>query len=167
MKGISYRDRDYAFGEAILALRLKLALTQAGLAQLLGISRRALGAWEAGSSYPKFEQLKKLVALAIKQHALPNGQEVDEVRALWQASHQRVPLDEAWLNELLTPSTIQTTGGYKRTSVILPFQPTAFVNRATELAEIDSLLGDPACWMSSKCRMHRHWPVIHITPLSL
>src|SRR5512132_1745625 len=101
MKGISYRDRDYAFGEAILALRLKVGLTQAGLAQRLGISRRALGAWEAGSSYPKFEQLKKLVALAIEQHAFPNGKEVEEVQALWQASHQRAPLDEAWLNELL------------------------------------------------------------------
>ncbi|HEY9706919.1 MAG TPA: helix-turn-helix transcriptional regulator, partial [Oculatellaceae cyanobacterium] len=64
MKGDSNHDRDYAFGEAILALREKIGLTQAGLAQLLGISRRALGAWEAGSSYPKLEQLKKLVALA-------------------------------------------------------------------------------------------------------
>jgi len=145
MSGVSYHDRDYAFGEAMFALRLKIGLTQAGLAQLLGISRRALGAWEAGSSYPKIEQLKKLVALAIKQHAFSNGHEVEEVRALWQASHQRVPLDEAWLNELLTPSTIQTTGGHKRTSLVLPFQPTTFVNRTTELAELDSLLGDPAC----------------------
>ena len=149
MKGISYRDRDYAFGEAILALRLKLGLTQAGLAQLLGISRRALGAWEAGSSYPKFEQLKKLVALAIEQHAFPNGQEVEEVRALWQASHQKAPLDEAWLNELLTPGHEQAarSANAKREepSMVLPVQATTFVGRVTELAEIDALLGDPAC----------------------
>ncbi len=155
MNGVSYRDRDYAFGGAILALRLKIGLTQAGLAQRLGISRRAMGAWEAGSSYPKFEQLKKFVALAIEQHAFPGGQEVEEVRALWQASHQKVPLDEAWLNELLTPSPKQTTppaqdkesslAGDKQTAMSLPFQPTAFVGRTTELAEIDGLLGDPAC----------------------
>ena len=145
MKGISYRDRDYTFGEVILALRTKIGLTQAGLAQRLGISRRALGAWENGSSYPKIEQLKKLVALAIEQHAFPLGQEADEVQALWQASHQKVPLDEAWLNELLAPIPKQTTEGHKRTSGIVPFQPTAFLDRTTELAEIDALLGDPAC----------------------
>jgi DNA-binding XRE family transcriptional regulator len=46
MKGSSYRDLDYTFGESVLVLRLKIGLTQAVLAQLLGISRRALGAWE-------------------------------------------------------------------------------------------------------------------------
>ena len=145
MSGVSYHDRDYAFGEAIFALRLKIGLTQAGLAQLLGISRRALGAWEAGSSYPKIDQLKKLVTLAIEQHAFPTGHESEEAHALWKASHQRVPLDEEWLNELLPPRPKQTTGGHKRTSMSLPFQPTAFVDRRTELAEIDGLFGDPAC----------------------
>ncbi len=145
MKGLSSGNRDYAFGEAILTLRLKIGLTQAGLSQQFGISRRAIGAWEAGSSYPKIEQLQKLVALAVEQHVFPRGQESKEVHALWQASHQRVPLDEAWLTELLHPSPKQTTDGHKRTSLILPFQPTAFVGRTTELAEIDALLGDPAC----------------------
>ena len=74
----------------MLALRTKMGLTQVELAQLLGVSRRAVGAWESGSSYPKIEQLKKLVALAIEQHVFSTGHEVEEVRALWQASHQRV-----------------------------------------------------------------------------
>ena len=153
MKGLSHRNRDYAFGEAILALRLKIGLTQADLAQRLGISRRALGEWEAGSSYPKIDPLKNLIALAIEQHAFPGEQEVEAARALWQASHQKVPLDEAWLSELLTPTPKQTTllakessvGGYKRIYMALPFQLTAFVGRTTELAEIDGLLGDAAC----------------------
>ncbi len=155
MKGLSSRNRDYAFGESILTLRLKIGLTQAGLAQLLGISRRALGAWEAGNSYPNIERLKKLIALAIDQYAFPPGHEAEQVHALWQASHQKVPLDEAWLSEQLTPRLSQTTppaegkeasmGGYKQTSMNLPLQPTAFVGRTTELAEIYALLGDPAC----------------------
>jgi transcriptional regulator with XRE-family HTH domain len=157
LKGVSHHDRDYAFGEAILTLRLKIGLTQAGLAHLLGISRRALGAWEAGSSYPKIEQLKKLVALAIEQHAFPIGHEAEEVQALWQASHQKVSLDEAWLNGLLTPSPKRatpsvdakreesSTGSDMQAFPALPLQPTTFVGRVTELEEIDALLGDPAC----------------------
>src|SRR5574341_768084 len=100
MKGISYLNRDYAFGEAILALRLKIGLTQAGLADLLGISRRALGAWEAGSSYPKLVHVKQLIVLALEHKALPAGSEAERIHALWHASHQKVLLDEAWINEL-------------------------------------------------------------------
>ncbi|HEX9616526.1 MAG TPA: helix-turn-helix domain-containing protein [Anaerolineales bacterium] len=48
MKGSSYRDRDYAFGQAMLTLRTRIGLTQAGLASFLGVSRRAVGDWEAG-----------------------------------------------------------------------------------------------------------------------
>ena len=155
MKGLTHRSRDYAFGEVILALRRKIGLTQAGLAQLLGVSRRALGAWESGSSYPKIEQLKQLVVLAIEQHAFPNGHEAEEARSLWQASHQRVLLDEDWLNELLSPSPKQITtphedrkslmGGDKQTSIVLPFQPTGFVGRTAELAAITERLDDPTC----------------------
>ncbi|HXQ38643.1 MAG TPA: helix-turn-helix domain-containing protein, partial [Anaerolineales bacterium] len=152
MKGIPYRDRDYAFGEAILALRLKIGLTQAELAHLLGISRRALGAWEAGSSYPKVEQLKKLVALAIKQHVLSTAHEVEEVQALWQVSRQRVRLDESWLNELLASNANQRTppadAKRKESSIVvynLPHAAAPFVNRTTEIAEITQRLNNPNC----------------------
>ena len=152
MKGIPYRDRDYAFGEAILALRLKIGLTQAGLAQRLEISRRAVGAWEAGSSYPKIERLKKLVTLAIEQHALSTGHEVEEVQALWQASRQRVLLDEAWLNELLGASPEESTppadAKRKESSVVvhnLPHAAAPFVNRTKEIAEITQRLNDANC----------------------
>ena len=43
----SYRERDYILGQATLMLRKSLRLTQAGLADLLGVSRRAVGEWEA------------------------------------------------------------------------------------------------------------------------
>ena len=53
MKRYSYRKRDYAFAQMMLTLRTTLGLTQAGLAEVLGISRRAVAEWEAGLSYPK------------------------------------------------------------------------------------------------------------------
>jgi hypothetical protein len=42
VKRYSYRERDYAFGQLTLTLRTTLGLTQAGLAEPLGVSRRAL-----------------------------------------------------------------------------------------------------------------------------
>jgi transcriptional regulator with XRE-family HTH domain len=60
----SYRERDYAFGQAMLSLRTRLGLTQAGLAGLLQISRHAVGEWEAGLNYPKAHHLQHFVACA-------------------------------------------------------------------------------------------------------
>src|SRR5271157_5706229 len=46
VKRFSYAERDYAFGQAMLTLRTNLGLTQAGLADLLHVSRRAVAEWE-------------------------------------------------------------------------------------------------------------------------
>ena len=46
MKSTSYRELDYAFGQAMLTLRTACGLTQAGLADLLGVSRQAVVGWE-------------------------------------------------------------------------------------------------------------------------
>ncbi|MFL5592340.1 MAG: helix-turn-helix domain-containing protein [Ktedonobacteraceae bacterium] len=102
MKRSSYGERDYAFGQAMLTLRTALGLTQAGLAELLHVSRRAVGEWEVGSSYPKAEHLKQLIELAVKQQAFPAGREEEEIRAFWQAAHQKMLLDESWLSTLLS-----------------------------------------------------------------
>ncbi len=100
-----YREHDYTFGQAMLKLRTSIGLTQAGLAQLLGISRRAVGEWEVGSSYPKAEHLQHFVALCMQQHAFALGREEEEIRALWKTAHQRVLLDETWLSALLSTQT--------------------------------------------------------------
>ncbi|GHO90155.1 hypothetical protein KSF_002030 [Reticulibacter mediterranei] len=97
----SYSKRDYAFGQAMLTLRTAIGLTQMGLAELLGVSRRAVGEWEAGNSYPKAEHLKNFIALGAKQQAFPAGREAAEIRTLWGAAHQKVLLDEQWLSVLL------------------------------------------------------------------
>src|SRR6266849_6269460 len=101
MKRFSYSERDYAFGQAMLTLRTAIGLTQADLAQRLRVSRKTIGRWEGGFSYPKAEHLKALLAFAVGQQAFPSGREEEEVRALWHAAHQKVLLDEPWLQRLL------------------------------------------------------------------
>ena len=103
MKRYVYRERDYAFGQLVLTLRATIGLTQAGLAEPLGVSRRAVAEWEGGLSYPKAERLKQLIALGMRASAFASGREEEEIRALWRAAHQKVLLDEAWLQDLLAP----------------------------------------------------------------
>jgi len=101
VKRTLYRERDYAFGQLMLTLRTSIGLTQAGLADLLHISRRAVAEWEAGSSYPRAERLKEFLTLCVQQQAFPAGREEEEIRALWRAAHQKVLFDEPWLAALL------------------------------------------------------------------
>src|SRR5947209_7258738 len=92
----------------MLTLRTSIGLTQAGLAERLGISRHAVVAWEAGRSYPSADHLKTCIALGVKLQAFPAGREEEEIRALWRAAHQKVLLDEAWLHDLLaSPRPVQ------------------------------------------------------------
>jgi transcriptional regulator with XRE-family HTH domain len=104
-----YRERDYAFGQAIVTLRTAMGLTQVELARFLGISRGAVLGWEAGSSYPKAESLKRLIALGVHQRAFAAEREEEKIRALWQAAHQKVLLDELWLSSLLGQRPPQRT----------------------------------------------------------
>src|SRR5579884_2891149 len=99
----TYGQRDYLFGQTILTLRQAIGLTQQKLAEILGVSRRAIGEWEAGSSYPKADHLKHFIELAVKQQAFSVGNEAQEISDLWKASHQKVLLDEQWLSTLLSP----------------------------------------------------------------
>ena len=102
VKRFSYGERDYAFGQLIATLRRQFKLTQAELAERLEVSRQAVGEWEAGSSYPKADHLKDFIGLGVQQHAFTTGREVEEIRTLWQAAHQKVLIDESWLQELLS-----------------------------------------------------------------
>src|SRR5437899_7879368 len=102
MKRFFYGERDYDFGQAMLTLRTAIGLTQAGLAERLRVSRKAIGRWEGGFTYPKAEHLKALLVFAVGQQAFPSGREEEEVRAFWHAAHQKVSLDELWLQGLLS-----------------------------------------------------------------
>jgi WD40 repeat protein/transcriptional regulator with XRE-family HTH domain len=97
----SYRERDYPFGQAMFRLRSSIGLTQAGLAALLRVSRRAVAEWEGGLNYPKAEHLQQLLELGVQQQVFEPGREEAEIRALWKTAHQRVLIDEAWLAAVL------------------------------------------------------------------
>ncbi len=51
--------------------------------------------------YPKAKHLKQLIALGVELQAFPDGREAEEIRALRQAAHQKMLLDERWLTALL------------------------------------------------------------------
>ena len=97
-----YDERDYTFGQAMLTLRSNIGLTQSGLADQLGVSRRSVGEWEAGNNYPKVERLKQLIELGIERQAFPAGHEVEAIRDFWAVAHQKVQIDEQWLSALLS-----------------------------------------------------------------
>ena len=94
-------NRDYSFGQGMLTLRTVMGITQNDLADLLGVSRRAVGAWEAGSKYPSVKDLKRFIEIAVQYGAFHSGQAEAEIRALWQVSRQKVLLNENWLKALL------------------------------------------------------------------
>jgi transcriptional regulator with XRE-family HTH domain len=101
MKRYSYGERDYRFGQAQHRLRTRTGLTQAGLAKLLGVSRRAVVEWEAGSNYPTAGHLQHFLELCVQQRVFAPGREEEEIRALWQAARQKVLLYDTWLTALL------------------------------------------------------------------
>lgn len=101
MRRSEYSDRDYGFGQQVLVLRTASNLTQSGLAELLGISRQAVVGWESGASYPSPQHLKHFIEVCCQHNGFHSGQEAEEIRALWQRSRVRVPLDETWLANLL------------------------------------------------------------------
>ena len=126
----SYHERDYAFGQVMLNLRTSIGLTQAGLANLLGVSRRAVGEWEVGSNYPKAEHLQHLIGLCVRQHIFAPEREEEQIRALWKTAHQRELLDETWLSVLLstqtTPMFTPTTGSHATSDQVPVMQSAAF-----------------------------------------
>jgi transcriptional regulator with XRE-family HTH domain len=163
MKRSSYGERDYAFGQIILTLRTAIGLTQAGLADHLGISQRAVGEWEAGSSYPKANHLKQFITLAVKHQAFPAGREAEEIRTLWKVAHQKVLLDESWLQELLRqqaaprvdgageqtrgadPVSAPPTNGEPRVEWGEALDVPSFYGREEELALLSRWVGEERC----------------------
>jgi WD40 repeat protein len=89
----------------MLLRSVSIGLTQAGLARLLGVSRRAVSEWEGGSNYPKAEHLQHVLELCVQQRIFAPEREEEEIRALWKMAHQRVLLDEGWLAAVLSTQT--------------------------------------------------------------
>src|SRR5256714_7511702 len=164
VKSYSYHERDYAFGQLVLTLRTTIGLTQAGLAELLHVHRRAVAGWEAGSSYPKADHLKELITLAVQQQAFAAGGEEEEIRALWKAAHQKVLLDEDWLRDLLAPpESIQLfpqarppgaqpgaePSAFPRVDWVEALDTSHFAGREVEVAELTQWIVQERCRLVS------------------
>src|SRR5260370_11621496 len=137
MKRSLYGERDYAFGQLMLTLRTHIGLTQASLAQRLGISRRAVSTWELGSNYPASAHLKQLIVLGMRASAFPAGHEEEEIRAFWRAAHQKVLLDEQWLQGLL---------GTRHTRLVLVAPQSDEQTNADEQPVAQPVLGPRVDW---------------------
>jgi WD40 repeat protein/DNA-binding transcriptional regulator YiaG len=135
MKRHSYREHDYAFGQAMLRLRTSIGLTQAGLAERLRVSRRAVGEWEAGSNYPKAPHLQHFIVLCVQQHVFAPEREEEEIRALWKTAHQRVLLDETWLSALLTQPSAPTAPVEEAAGTAVVMAPPASPNSLAQALE--------------------------------
>ncbi len=97
--------REYGFADRALALRERAGLTQDSLAALLGVSKRAIQTWEAGTSYPGDERLRSLITLYLARGAFEAGREEEEAAALWDAARGKaarrlVPFDPRWFASL-------------------------------------------------------------------
>src|SRR6266567_2637199 len=147
VKRYSYSERDYAFGQLMLALRL-------------GISRHAVAEWEAGSGYPKTERLTQLIELAVRVSAFPAGREEEQIRALWKAAHQKVVLDEARLQKLVGPpvpvqpfppaeTLVAHTGSesaaFPRIDLVRALDVSHFVGCEVEIAELTRWIVQERC----------------------
>lgn len=166
-----YPSENYTLGQHLLTLRSRVKLTQAELATRIGLHRRSVQKWESGETYPSADNLRAVIAVLLNLGTFTPGQARAEASALWQSANQETPprlepFDFVWFDQLLAaytattdhrPLTKATTAANPGSSHAitdqlavsaagsLPRQPTTFIGRSTELAEITRILADPAC----------------------
>lgn len=83
---------DYTFGNKILELRTQLNLSQTELAQMVGVTNKAVSKWETGKSKPTTNVIRKLAALFkidINELLSTRGEEKNED---FKDCHNRRPL---------------------------------------------------------------------------
>lgn len=94
------------FRSQVLALRGRAGLNQKQVADLVGVSERAVQAWEAGRSVPSPERLQVLIGLYVERGVFAPARVRDEAAAFWEAAWResprfKAPFDRAWFEELL------------------------------------------------------------------
>jgi transcriptional regulator with XRE-family HTH domain len=148
---------QYAFGQRMFTLRTSIKLTQTAVAERLGVSRQTVVEWEAGSSYPKADHLKPFIELGIQRQAFAAGHEAEEILELWQASHQKVLINEAWLQGLTgqTPQYLPHSADASVEQIADQSRPgvdwgnalavPSFYGREQELAQISRWIVEERC----------------------
>ena len=77
-----------------------------------------------GQSYPTADRLKAFIGLCLQQHVFTGGQSVrEEIRALWRAAHQKVLLDDLWLQELLSQDGFPSGSKSWMSHLVIPTVP--------------------------------------------
>ncbi|HEU5014221.1 MAG TPA: helix-turn-helix domain-containing protein, partial [Roseiflexaceae bacterium] len=140
-----YRERKYAFGQQLLALRTQLTLTQTQLAEQIGVHRRSVQKWEAGESYPKGETLHRMLAVFVRRGAFTSGREHAEAAAFWNLAaedgpHAIAPFDAAWFARMLqeaAPSAPHDSAHAPDTALLVPSPPS--VQRFIDWGEVISV----------------------------
>lgn len=148
-----YQPRVYAVGERLLELRNRTGLTQAELARLVGVSKRSMLKWEGGEGVPNGDHLRDLIAVFVARGAFTAGQEPAEAAQLWEqvrlaGTGRQGLFDAGWFAQVLAErrGAPAPPGPSVSGEVLgLPPQPTSFLGRESELAEIVRILDQPAC----------------------
>ena len=167
----TYPIRDYAVGQYVLTLRSRAKLTQAALADRIGVHRRSVQKWESGETYPTAENLRTLIAVLLPLGAFTPGQERVEAADLWQQVSRSAPqplpfFDEVWFHQLTATPQPQSPNHEPTSSNAvslppppdqarvprerqmtppLPFIATPLIGRSNDLTRIAQILDNPAC----------------------
>ncbi|MCB0209161.1 MAG: tetratricopeptide repeat protein, partial [Anaerolineae bacterium] len=167
----TYPIRNYTIGQYLLTLRSRAQLTQAALADRVGVHRRSVQKWESGETYPTVDNLRTLIAVLLPLNAFTPGQEHAEAVDLWQKVSESAPqplpfFDTVWFNRLLIdphshppdrepisthtvsfpPPPDQSRGPRARQiTPALPFISTPLIGRSNDLTRIAQILDNPAC----------------------
>jgi len=164
MSETAHHDLDDPFASHFVTLRTTMGLTQAALAEQLGVTERAIQRWEGGTRTPKADTLKAFLVLCLEHHAFSEGQELEQARLLWKAAHLKVLFDETGLRALLNGQNGQhgqTALSLTQESIIshMPRSITQRIDLGEEVSEVsfygrEREQGQVTVWIQQeRCRL--------------
>jgi predicted ATPase/transcriptional regulator with XRE-family HTH domain/Flp pilus assembly protein TadD len=140
-----YKTEGFECGLVFQSLRNKARLRQQDIATMVGVSVNTIQYWEAGTTYPKAQALKKLIEIYLRFEVFAAGQELAEAEELWEKVRQEAPrlnafFDHEWFKTQLASLTRSRQLNSDQKSELppapnnLPLRLTSFIGRKKELA---------------------------------
>jgi predicted ATPase/transcriptional regulator with XRE-family HTH domain/Tfp pilus assembly protein PilF len=163
----SQRTNRASPGELLKMLRNRSGLTQAQLAEMLGLkSARMVRNWEGEFNLPTADRLRHLIQLYLERQVFVAGKEREEVRVLWKVvkdwfethnfNAETYPIfDEGWFNALLSQPQTSAPSDFTMFQAFRPGEgltesapytlpePIRLLGREQELARLSELLEQP------------------------